>query len=269
MTNVFKYFTQCLSTHWFKGNSYILSGPEIKSHITQVSLTCVSVLTMIAFKNRCNVSALAPTDWLLQPDQVLWHCEDRHHDLWGDWVLRKRFSAGKEFCRSPSTLKLSNFKVRKKIPISVFGPHAAAMDWASGGRFLTPSSLPLDSFSPAFPRRCCGCHQLDGSQQPEDEVRCKQGNVQAELCPGNNSQYLYCAPYWEHIGYNFFFIFQAVAVFSADAVVDPTVPPSDCERIEKIIYSILIRDKQYKAGIWQILCCKEQQAFISVYKKKW
>lgn len=74
---------------------------------------------MTAFKNRCNVSVLAPTDWLLQPDQVLWHCEDRHHDLWGDWVLRKRFSAGKEFCRSPSTPKLWNFKVRKKIPISV------------------------------------------------------------------------------------------------------------------------------------------------------
>lgn len=143
MTNVFKHFTQCLSTHWFKGNSFILSGPEIKSHITQVSLTCVSVLTMIAFKNRCNVSALASADWLLQPDQVLWHCEDRHHDLWGDWVLRKRFSAGKEFWSSPSTPKLSNFKLRNKIHISVSGLDAAAMDGASGGRFLTQVPSPL------------------------------------------------------------------------------------------------------------------------------
>lgn len=69
-------------------------------------------------------------------------------------------------------------------------------------------------------------------------MRCKQGKVQAELCPGNsNSQYLYCVPCWEHIGYNLFFIFQAVAVVSVDVLVDPIVPP-ECERIEKRIYSI-------------------------------
>jgi len=100
MTNAFKYFTMCLNPHWFKGNSYILSEPEIKS--TQASLTCVSMLTTIAFKNRCNIAVLAPADWLLQPDQVLWHSEDGHHDLCSDWVLRKRFPAGKEFCSFPS-----------------------------------------------------------------------------------------------------------------------------------------------------------------------
>lgn len=126
MTNVFKYLLQCLCTHWFKGNSYILQGPEIKSHVTQVALTCGSVLTMMAFKNRCNVSALALTDWLLQPNQVLRHCEDRHHDLCGDWILRKRFSAGKEFCTSPSTPKLSNFKVIKKSPSICLWPSCSS-----------------------------------------------------------------------------------------------------------------------------------------------
>lgn len=176
--------------------THILSGHEIKRYTTQVSLICVSVLTMIAFKNRCSVSALAPTDWLLQPDQVLWHCEDRHHDLWGDWVLRKRFSAGKEFCRFPSTPKLSNFKVRKRILyVYVSGPHAVFVDWASGGGFLIWSFLSLAWFFPAFPRCCGGCHQFDGSQQPENEVRCKQGKGRTLPRQEQQSVFMLC-PLW-------------------------------------------------------------------------
>lgn len=85
-----------------------------------------------------------------------------------------------------------------------------------------------------------------------------------ELWPGS-SQYLYCVPYWEHVGYNIF-IFRAVV--SAGAFVDPTVP-SGRERIEKRIYSVLTRHKhlQFEPEIWQILCCKGQQPLIFVYKK--
>lgn len=189
------------SPHWFKGNSYILSEREIKSPVTQASLTCVSVLTIIAFKNRCNVSVPASTDWLLQPDQVLWHCEDRHHDLCSDWVLWKRFSAGKEFCVFPSTPHLSNFKERKII-CSVSDSHATAVDYAIGDRFLMFRSLSLAYLSPDFSAVTLISLKVLSSQSMQWGA---SKGVQAELCPGKSSrQHLYCFPYWEHIMFPLF-----------------------------------------------------------------
>lgn len=77
--------------------------------------------------------------------------------------------------------------------------------------------------------------------------------------PGHsNSQYLYCPPYWKHIAFKFFLIFQAVAVVSADVLVYHRV----CEDRKKYIFHIS------KGGKWQVLHYKGQQPLIFVYKKK-
>lgn len=86
-----------------------------------------------------------------------------------------------------------NYKISSKeenLHLHVSGPHAAAMDWAKGGRVSSSLLSPLQPSSGAPPAAI----SLNGSQQPKDEVRCKQETVQAELFPNSNSQYLYCVP---------------------------------------------------------------------------
>lgn len=74
--------------------------------------------------------------------------------------------------------------------------------------------------------------------------------------PGHsNSQYLYCVPYWKHIGCNLFFIFRSVAVVSADVLGYHGV----CKDRKKNIFHINKGEK------WQVLHYKGKQPLISVY----
>lgn len=70
---------------------------------------------------------------------------------------------------------------------------------------------------------------------------------------------MYCGPCWKHTGYKLFFIFQSVAVVSADVLVYHRVYKDR----KKNIFNISKGEK------WQVLRYKGKQPLIFIYKKKW